>query len=232
MRSRPFIGSVWGVAVLALSAGCVTTGKYEALEADRAALAQRNGELALEIGVLAAKNADLAEQLVDSLDENRAMRGTYDQLLVELEAEVAGGQVEIQQLVDGVQLNVSNQLLFASGSASLNDSGVEVIRRVAVRIRDQRATIDVEGHTDTDQIGRALRGRYPTNWELAGARASRVVREFSENGVPPSRLRAVSRGPFDPIATNDTAEGRAANRRTEVVLRPLPVEADGARAGQ
>jgi chemotaxis protein MotB len=222
MRTVSFIGSVSGLAVFTLSVGCVSTGKYDALEEDRAALEQRNGELVLEVGVLAAKNAELVEQLSDSMDENRAMRGTYDQLLVELEAEVAGGQIEIQELIDGIQLNVSNQLLFASGSASLNESGVEVIRRVAAKIRDERATIDVEGHTDTDQIGRSLRSRYPTNWELAGARASRVVREFSENGVPPTRLRAVSRGPFDPIATNETAEGRAENRRTEVVLRPLP----------
>jgi chemotaxis protein MotB len=80
----------------------------------------------------------------------------------------------------------------------------------------------VEGHTDNVPVGRRLRERYPTNWELAGARAALVVRALSEGGVEPKRLRAVSRGPFAPIAANDTPENRARNRRTEIILRNAP----------
>ena len=78
----------------------------------------------------------------------------------------------------------------------------------------------MEGNTDNVPVGPELRKLYPTNWELAGARAAEVVRLLADNGVDPATMRAVSRGPFDPIASNDTAEGRAENRRTEIVLRP------------
>ena len=208
--------SIVTFALLAsLAAGCVSSGKYDELASTNAALTR-------EVEELSSANHMLAAQLSESVNENLEMRGTYDQLVVELEAEVASGEIEIQRIIDGIQLNVSEELLFASGSAALNESGVEVIRRVASKIRDERASVDVEGHTDSYQIGPALRSRYPTNWELAGARAAQVVRQLSEDGVDPRRLSAVSRGPFDPIASNDTEEGRARDRRTEIVLRPLP----------
>lgn len=215
MRSFSIVGFGFLLSVALGSTGCVSSGKYDALAAE-------NAKLAVAVVELEAASQGLAAELSNSVTENLMMRGTYDQLLVELEAEVASGQIEIQQLTDGIQLNVSDQLLFDSGSAALNEAGVEVIGRVAEKIRDERTVIDVEGHTDTDQIGPALRGRFATNWELAGARAAQVVRQLSEDGVTPGRLRAVSRGPFDPIASNDTAEGRAKNRRTEIVLRPMP----------
>lgn len=211
------------VVVITLgSTSCVTRGKYDRVEAQKSALEIKEAQLAKEIVTLKLANRGLAESLTVSATENAAMRSTYDRLLIELEGEVESGQIEIQQLIDGIQLNVSDKLLFASGSASLNEVGIEVIRRVAEKIKDERAVIDVEGHTDTEQIGPALRSLYPTNWELAGARASSVVRQLSQDGVSPKSLRAVSRGPFDPIASNDTAEGRARNRRTEIILRLLP----------
>ena len=210
------------IAVALGSTSCVSRSQFNRVEAQKAALEIKEAQLAKEVQTLKFANQGLAESLTASATENVAMRNTYDQLLVELEGEVESGQIEIQQLIDGIQLNVSDKLLFASGSAALNEAGVEVIGRVAEKIKDERAVIDVEGHTDSEQIGPALRKLYPTNWELAGARASSVVRQLSEDGVPPRRLRAVSRGPFDPVASNDTAEGRAKNRRTEIILRMLP----------
>jgi chemotaxis protein MotB len=125
-------------------------------------------------------------------------------------------------MVNGVRLQVSDQLLFASGGATLNDKGRGLLGRVASQIADEEAIISVEGHTDTVAISKKLKQRYPTNWELAGARAAIVVRVLSEGGVDPAMLRAVSRGPFAPIADNATAEGRSRNRRTEILLRPIP----------
>jgi chemotaxis protein MotB len=220
------VGSIRIIFILtafALAAtSCVSKGKYEELETDRNQHATREAELSDEVAAMKLANQALAQNLSDSEVEAAAMRGTYDQLLTELEGELATGQIEIQQLVDGIQLNVSDKLLFASGSASLNEAGLEVIRRVAEQIKDGGAVVAVEGHTDDQQIGPALRKQFPTNWELAGARAASVVRQLSEHGVPPAQLRAVSRGPFEPIASNETAEGRAKNRRTEIILRLLP----------
>ena len=63
--------------------------------------------------------------------------------------------------------------------------------------------------------------RYPTNWELAGARADVVVRHLQSQGVNPGQMRAISAGQYHPVASNDTPQGRAQNRRTDIVLRDL-----------
>lgn len=81
--------------------------------------------------------------------------------------------------------------------------------------------IQVSGHTDDQPISERLRDRYPTNWELASARAMNVVRFLEEKaGVPGRRLVAAAYGPHEPISSNRTAKGRARNRRIEIVLTP------------
>ena len=189
---------------------------------ERDSLAEYNASLERRMEELNAARDELSEQLVLTEVEVAVLRGTYDELVGELEAEVAAGQIQIEQMRDGISLNVSQEILFASGSAELDERGRNVIARVASRIHDDKAVISVEGHTDDVGISRALRARYPSNWELAAARAGSVVRLLSEEGVPPENMRAVSRGPFAPIVPNDSAENRAKNRRIEILLRPLP----------
>jgi chemotaxis protein MotB len=207
---------------LTLSVGCVTKGKYKDVEAQRnRALAQRD-DLTAQLSEVEAANESLRGELAETEVEVANLRGTYDELVIALQGEVEAGQIEVQQLIDGIRLNVSDELLFPSGSAMLNDKGREVLGRVAGQIKGDNAIISVEGHTDNVPISPSLKSRYPTNWELAGARAASVVRVLSEAGVDPTRMRAVSHGPFAPVASNDTREGRAKNRRTEIILRPLP----------
>lgn len=206
--------------VAMLGAGCVTRGKYDELEAEKQSLEASRAALSEEIVALQAERDELAASLLETEAEKEAMANTYAELVGELQAEVATGQVEIQQLRDGVRLNVSDELLFDSGSATLGQLGRDLLARVAGQIKDEDAIVTVEGHTDDVAVGPTLRKRYPTNWELAGARAASVVRLLADNGVDPARLRAVSRGPFAPLASNDTEAGRAKNRRTEILLRP------------
>ncbi len=80
--------------------------------------------------------------------------------------------------------------------------------------------IDVVGNTDNVPIGPELAERYPSNWELAGARAAIVVRFLQTGGVNPAQLEAISNGQYHPVASNDTAAGRAQNRRTDLLIRP------------
>jgi chemotaxis protein MotB len=212
---------------VAASTGCVTSGTYEELEKQHQAATAENERLAQEVDLLQSENAALTSAVAAAQSKVAALNQTHDQLVAELQAEVASGQIEIQQLVDGVRLNVSDELLFPSGGVELNDAGRALIVRVAGQLKSERSTIFVEGHTDNVRIGKSLRARYPTNWELAGARASMVVRVLSEAGIDPTRMRSVSRGPFAPIASNETEEGRARNRRTEIILRSLPATAQG-----
>ncbi|MCH2171248.1 OmpA family protein [Myxococcota bacterium] len=205
------------------------------LDAERAAIAdrcedlrQRNVVLDSDLGKL-RKSADLLsshlrdkeERLSEVTQEIRDLRGTYQGLVQDLEEEVAAGQIEIEQLREGIRLNVAQQILFGSGSTQLNAKGRDVLTRVAEQLAETRALIEVQGHTDSVPIRRRLAERYPTNWELAGARASIVVRLLAEQGVDPELLRATSYGPYRPIASNETAEGRTRNRRIEIRLEPL-----------
>ena len=80
--------------------------------------------------------------------------------------------------------------------------------------------IDIVGNTDNVPVGSERAERYPTNRELAAARAAVVVRFLQEAGVDPTKLEVISNGQYHPVASNDTPEGRAQNRRTDVLIRP------------
>jgi chemotaxis protein MotB len=138
----------------------------------------------------------------------------------DLEAEVASGHVQIEQLRDGIRVNVSDEILFPSGSAEFDDHGREVLKKVAAQIANSPHQVEVEGHTDDVAIVGVLAQRYPTNWELAGARAAQVVRLFQDEGIDGSRMRAISNAEFDPTAANDSPEGRQQNRRIGIRLIP------------
>ena len=186
--------------------GCVTQGAYNEVETQR-------DDLSARVQNLERSNLEFEEKLVELRARSLAIEE-------ELRDEIAAGQIRIDELQDGVRVDVSNQLLFASGSAILSEKGRDVILRLAKQLREGDETISVEGHTDDVMISAGLESQYPSNWELAGARAARVVRRLSAEGVDPLRLRAISLGPFAPIASNGTEEGRSRNRRTEILLRP------------
>jgi len=249
--ARPVITVLLG-AVLALSVGCVSSGKYESLQQERDALAGRNQALQGEVSAanqkgqsleqeksaLASEKAALEErlaqlqeqektlgsQLQQHEEEAKQLKATYDGLLGSLKKELENGQIQVQQLRDGLSVNVAQEILFASGSAALDKSGSEVLQRVAEQLKQTNYQIVVTGHTDNKPIGPGLVNRYPTNWELAGARAASVVRLFAEQGLAATRLLAASLGETRPVAPNDTPDGRSKNRRIEIRLRPVVVE--------
>lgn len=146
----------------------------------------------------------------------------YEDLVGELKGELAANEIKIQQMKDGgINLNLSDKILFPSGSASLNKKGTELLKKVSQRLKENKYKVLVSGHTDNIPIRGSLTKRYPTNWELAGARATSVVRLLEQNGVSSSLLTASSYGSTKPVASNDTEEGRALNRRIEIRLRAV-----------
>jgi chemotaxis protein MotB len=193
--------------LIAGSSGCVTKGSYNEVVANR-------HELSSRVETLEQANAEYENELV-------LLRARSVELEEALREEVVAGEILIKGIQDGIQVDVSNELLFDSGSAILSKKGRDVLLRLAKQLSKGNETISVEGHSDNVMIGAALESQYPSNWELAGARAARVVRRLSAEGVDPRRLRAVSHGPFAPEASNDTEAGRSKNRRTEILLRPV-----------
>lgn len=127
---------------------------------------------------------------------------------------------------------LSTDIYFKSGSADLTSQGVEELKPVARRIREDYPDriIRVEGYTDDRPIGKQLTSKYPSNWELSAARAARVARHFRwTHNVEAERLEIVGFGAQHPVAPNETAEGRRKNRRVRVAVLPsAPV--DGAEA--
>jgi len=128
----------------------------------------------------------------------------------ELSVEIKNGKVYV---------SMSDKLLFKSGSAAIETKGLEAIK-VLAEVIDKNRDIDilVEGHTDNIPIKTAI---YRDNWDLSVARAISIVQILTvDYKILPSRLTASGRGEFAPRATNSTAEGRASNRRTEIILSP------------
>ena len=196
----------------------------EALAQEKTALATEKNILEAKVATLQTQGEELGSKLGEREEEARKLQETYDGLVANLKKELKAGQVEVKQLRDGLRVNVAQDILFDSGSAALDKNGIEVLERVAAQLKKSPHQILVIGHTDNKPIGPALVKQYPTNWELAGARAASVVRLFDSSGLPARRLIAVSMADVQPVASNKTAEGRARNRRIEIRLRPLAAE--------
>ena len=218
-------GTTWLHAAIAIplllgGLSCVSKGTYRAMVEERDALSEKNARVEERLQAIGSTNDELASKLSERDQEVAELRGTYDALVSDLEAEVASGHVQIEQLRDGIRVNVSDEILFPSGSAEVDDRGREVLKKVAAQIAKSPYQVEVEGHTDDVAIVGALAQRYPTNWELAGARAARVVRLFQDEGIEGSRMRVVSNAEFEPAASNDSPEGRQRNRRIGIRLIP------------
>ena len=117
-----------------------------------------------------------------------------------------------------VYVSLSEKFLFPSGSAVVNDSGkIALSKLAAVLIDNPDISVDIEGHTDSIPI----HGRFEDNWALSTARAASVVRILvNDYKVDPTRVIASGHAWYDPVDTNSTPEGRARNRRTEIILTP------------
>jgi chemotaxis protein MotB len=152
--------------------------------------------------------------------EREKMTGMARDLLKALAPLVSQGKVRVTETARGVSIEISDSILFAPGDARLGAESSNVLKAIAGVLKEDAHTIQVEGHTDNLPIRQV---QFPSNWELSAVRASRVVRLFIESGIGENRLVAVGHGSNDPVASNETAEGRMRNRRVQVlILSELP----------
>lgn len=124
--------------------------------------------------------------------------------------------MSVAQGQEGITLRIDDNLLFDSGQAALTLQGQQVLASLKEVLEGFEGTISVEGHTDSIPIATA---RFPSNWELSSSRAIAVLRYLTEIGITPERMRAVGYAETRPLASNDSQEGRAANRRVELLLK-------------
>jgi chemotaxis protein MotB len=157
--------------------------------------------------------------------EVEEMRGTYENLLENMKGEIAKGEITITQLRGKLKVNMLDEILFDSGKTTIKPQGIEVLQRVgSILLNVKDRAISIEGHTDNVPIGAELSKMYPTNWELSAVRATTVARYLQEKiGLDPGLLSAIGYGEYQPVASNESEEGRAKNRRIELVLVPMEI---------
>lgn len=242
-RRRSRAGVVGWLLFLAVVAGAVAFGKYEYLptraEAERlrAELRDASGrekQLATKLAAADAQKAELAEKekrLWGRLAQSEAekdkleaeLKSVQSDLQAILEPQITAGNVSIRRRGNELVVELSDQILFESGRADLNEAGQKVISQVAGSLAaSKNHTIQVGGHTDHQRVvNPATQERFPTNWELSTARATNVVRFLEERGkIPGSRLVAAGYSQFRPVASNATEQTRQKNRRIELLLLP------------
>jgi len=226
----------------------------EALETDMARLRAEKEELMRTNELLLTANKDInksvaeisreklmaikeKDRIIDGLTQEKMnaikerdrvieeQKHSYDNVVSELTEEIKKGEIAVRQLKDKLTLTMVEKILFDSGKADIKTNGKKVLDRVAEILKNiTDKQIRIEGHTDNVPIGAVLAGKFPTNWELSTSRATTVVRYLQEKGVSPAFLNAAGYSEYRPVESNETDEGKAKNRRIEIVLIPLDKE--------
>ncbi len=211
---------------------------------DFSQLRAQNGQLEEEMQKLEARLRQV-ERLKKELEQVRAAREAQEAKLAKVRREVQtvgkeidritkaleekfGKSLVVTQHQDRLVLTMLGQVLFESGKAQLTPLGLDIMKQVGgVLATLSNKNIQVEGHTDNNPIYGRLQQQYPTNWELSTARATTVLRFLIEQtGMNPNDFSAMGYADTRPAVANDSEEGRAQNRRVEIVLYPERVLQD------
>lgn len=242
----PFLAAALLVSLLP---SCVSNKKFNESQASLAAVRAQNREISADLQntksmlqLMEEANQSAAGQLDEKdkiLSENSKQLQDQQEKLIRLQklisqqqeqtealrkkmADALGGftsdQLSVFTKNGKVYVSLSEKLLFPSGSAVVNNEGKQALEKVATAlIQNPNINVDIEGHTDTVPI----KGKFQDNWDLSVGRSTAVLRILTnEYHVNPERFTASGRSQYEPIADNATSEGRAKNRRTEIILAP------------
>ena len=234
---------ILGLAICATLTSCVKKSEYDALQAEKDALAQSlaesqdriksleeaNEALSADKDALTADLNQVKEDLKMTMSQVEEIKG----LVAAKEAELAKIQgdvkaafagyedagLTIESSNDQILISMPEKVLFRSSSASLDRGDKEIITKLAEVLKnDASLSVIVEGHTDNVPIQNEI---LLDNWDLSVKRATSVVRVLQNDfGVPPERMTAAGRSSYIPVMDNDTSDGRAKNRRTRIVVLP------------
>lgn len=195
--------------------------RIAALEKEKAGLEEELATIVKDRSRLEGSVAEM-QQALSELSRRKAEADAriaeYRNLLTRFRPLIDAGKLRVKIVEGRMVVELPSDVLFASGSARLSKdgkAGVVEVARLLAEIPDR--DFQVEGHTDNVPIHT---DQYPSNWELASARAINVLKAMVDAGMPPDRISAASFGEAKPAAGNDTPEGRAANRRIEIVVVP------------
>ena len=260
-----------GASVLLIGTGCVSTKKYQSLQADYSslqgkanAIASENADCKNNLGAAEVKISGLQDQLNAERKNLQSLQSALDKCLTSTSSgntnisklidEINSSNKYIQQLVNSknksdslnlvltnnltrslsreemqdvdvqvlkgvVYISLSDNMLYKSGSYEISDKANETLSKIAKIITDYKDfEVLIEGNTDNVPI---TKPNIRNNWDLSALRASSVVQALQNKfGVDPKRLTAGGRGEYNPVASNDTEDGKIKNRRTQIIITP------------
>jgi chemotaxis protein MotB len=229
------VGKTFVLSALLVASGCVSAGKYKDLEdsntkteAALAACENEKADLEKRLGITSSQKTQLegsVENMKRALSELEARKAETEKRLAEFRELTAkfkdlvdAGKLSIKVRNGRMMLALSSDILFASGSAQLSAAGAASIKEVTELLKGlNNRNFQIEGHTDNVPIKTK---QFPSNWELASARAGSVLATMLAAGFPPERASLASYGKYDPVSDNSTPEARAENRRIAIVIVP------------
>ena len=172
-------------------------------------------EFEAQLAAARQRIADLEGQLGES---KGSLAQAEKDLLKALRPEISKGTVSVNQTGDALTINLASSLLFDSGQDQLKAGGADTLRRVGGVLKEfPEKQVHVAGYTDNVAIKGALKQKFPSNKELSDARAETAAQALRDGGA--GNLTAAGHGESDPVASNNMAEGRAKNRRVEVIVK-------------
>lgn len=186
----------WKMAAFSLEQAF--SGKRSKTVAEGTAMVPAPSEINIE-GLVEAELARIQKEM----DEYIAEKELDKKVLTEIDAR-------------GLVITLRDDFAFAPGKVELSAKGLPLAKRLTVLLEKFKYDVRIEGHSDNIPIRTE---QYPSNWELSSGRASQIVRGFIQGGVSPTRLSVEGFAEFRPLTTNDTPEGRAQNRRIELIFK-------------
>ncbi len=228
--------------VLIASSGCVTSGKYQTLEEKQKQTAVENENYKLQLGAAQNKISELngklgiadnqRTQLEDSMNEMKTAMEQLKKRRQETEKRLAefkeltskfsklvnAGKLSVKMVNGRMTVALSTDILFSSGSAKLSAEGIKAVKEVSLLLKSlDGRKYQIEGHTDNIPMKSEV---FPSNWELASARALSVVKTMIDAGLPADQISGATYADTQPVADNATPEGKKQNRRISIVIVP------------
>ena len=187
-------------------------GEYSTIQKDLKAL---SNESKMTISDQARRLRNLQNMIQSQMDVMTRLKNSIADALMNYKAD----ELYVYIKDGNVYVSLEEKLLFKSGSDVVDPKGKEALKSLAMVLNNTKdITVMIEGHTDNVPIKTKL---FEDNWDLSTARATSILRILTKDySFDPNRITASGKGQFHPVKTNDTVEGRAANRRTEIILSP------------
>jgi chemotaxis protein MotB len=206
-----------------LMVSCVSSKKYDDLKASKEALEREQASSKQKVDELSASLKDREQKLAEMERAMNEQQKILDNLKNEVNAALQGfnqGDLSVSVKDGKVYVSMSDKLLFATGSTKVNSGGKKAIDQlVDVLKKNQEVGVMVEGHTDDVSVAGGMK-YLSDNWDLSVLRATEITRMMTQKGLSPDRITPAGRSYYMPVDTGRSAEAKAKNRRTEIILTP------------